>query len=74
MDLPTEKAGASKSVEAKRLAPFTGMLVNDSTWPIIEMSIGAMFPDWTCTREEFEIVKAGGDPWSVALNSDETEE
>ena len=74
MDLPTEKAGSSKSVEAKRLAPFTGMLVNDSTWPIIEMSIGAMFPDWTCTREEFEIVKAGGDPWSVALNSDEMEE
>lgn len=74
MDLPTEKAGSSKSAEAKKLAPFTGMLVNDQTWPVIEMSISAMYPDWSCSREEFEIVKAGGDPWSVALNSDETEE
>ena len=74
MDLPIEKAGSSKSMEAKRLSQFIGMVVNDQTWPVIELSINAMYPDWSCSREEFEIVKAGGDPWSVALNSDETEE
>ena len=74
MDLPTEKAGTSKSMEAKRLSQFIGMVVNDQTWPVIELSLNAMYPDWSCSREEFEIVKAGGDPWSVALNSDETEE
>lgn len=74
MDLPTEKAGSSRSMEAKRLSQFIGMVVNDQTWPVIELSLNAMYPDWSCSREEFEIVKAGGDPWSVALNSDETEE